>query len=103
LIAPHIPPLSRRVRAVIGNHPEVEDIVQQTALKAFTHLAQFRFEAAFKTWLIQIGLNEARQWLRKYSSSRFSELTSSAFSELSIPDQGTRRLSNTSKAKPVMR
>ena len=44
LIAPHLTPLSRMVRARIGGHPEVEDIVQQTALKAFTQLAQFRFE-----------------------------------------------------------
>jgi RNA polymerase sigma-70 factor, ECF subfamily len=86
LIAPHLTLLSRMVRAIIGGHPEVEDIVQQTALKAFTHLAQFRFEAGFRTWLIQIGLNEARQWRRKYASSPFVEFTPPAFSELSIAD-----------------
>jgi RNA polymerase sigma-70 factor (ECF subfamily) len=32
LIAPHLTALSRIVRASIGDHPEVEDIVQQTAL-----------------------------------------------------------------------
>jgi RNA polymerase sigma factor (sigma-70 family) len=88
LIAPHLTPLSRIIRATIGDHAEVEDIVQQTALKAFTHLTQFRFEAGFRTWLIQIGLNEARQWLRKYASPRFLELKPSEFSELFIPDQG---------------
>jgi Sigma-70 region 2 len=45
------------IRKIVDG-PEVEDIVQQTALKAFTHLSQFRFEAGFRTWLIQIGLNE---------------------------------------------
>src|SRR6266852_3638006 len=54
LIAPHLPPLSRIVRAKIGSRPEVEDIVQQTALKALTHLEQFRFDASFRTWLIRI-------------------------------------------------
>jgi hypothetical protein len=49
LIAPHLTPLLRIVRATIGGGPEVEDIVQQTALKAFTHLSQFRFEAGFRT------------------------------------------------------
>jgi RNA polymerase sigma factor (sigma-70 family) len=88
LIAPHLDALSRIVRATIGGHPEVEDIVQQTALKAFTHLAQFRFEAAFRTWLIRIGVNEARQWRRKYASSRFLQLTPRAFSELPIADRG---------------
>jgi RNA polymerase sigma-70 factor, ECF subfamily len=87
LIAPHLAPLSRTVRATIGGHPEVEDIVQQTALKAFTHLAQFRFEAGFRTWLIRIGVNEARQWRRKYASSRVLESTPPSFSELLVADQ----------------
>jgi RNA polymerase sigma-70 factor (ECF subfamily) len=87
LIAPHLTALSHIVRATIGGHPEVEDIVQQTALKAFTHLAQFRFEAGFKTWLFQIGLNEVRQWRLNCASSGFVEFTPHAFSELAIADQ----------------
>jgi RNA polymerase sigma-70 factor (ECF subfamily) len=87
LIVPHLTPLSSIVRATIGGRPEVEDIVQQTVLKAFTHLAQFRFEAGFRTWLIQIGINEARQWRRRYASSRVLEFTPAAFSELRIADQ----------------
>ena len=86
LIAPHLGPLSRVVRATMGGHSEVEDIVQQTALKAFTHLAQFRFEAGFRTWLIRIGLNEARQWQRKNASSRL-EFTLPVLSELSVADE----------------
>src|SRR5437899_8548218 len=74
LIAPHLKPLLRAVRVTIGGHPDVEDIVQQTTLKAFTHLEQFRFEASFRTWLIRIGFNEARAWRRKCASSRFLAL-----------------------------
>jgi len=87
LIAPHLTALSRMVRATIGGHPEGEDIVQQTILKAFTHLAQFRFEAGFRTWLIRIGINEARQWRRKCATSRLLEFTPRALSELPIADQ----------------
>jgi RNA polymerase sigma factor (sigma-70 family) len=87
LIAPHVTALSRMIRLTIGGHTEVEDIVQQTILQAFTHLAQFRFEAGFKTWLIRIGINEARQWRRKYPPSRFLAFTPRAFSELPIADQ----------------
>jgi RNA polymerase sigma-70 factor (ECF subfamily) len=87
LIAPHLTPLLRIVRATMGGHAEVDDIVQQTVLKAFTRLAQFRFEAGFRTWLIQIGINEARQWRRRYASSRVLEFTPAAFSELRIADQ----------------
>jgi RNA polymerase sigma-70 factor (ECF subfamily) len=86
LIAPHLTLLSRIVRATIGGDPEVEDIVQQTALKAFAKLAQFRFEAGFRRWLIQIGMNEARQWRRKCASSRIVGLDPLPLSELPIID-----------------
>ena len=87
LIAPHLAPLLRVVRATIGGDPEVEDIVQQAAFKAFTKLAQFRFEAGFRTWLIRIGLNEARQWLRKFAFSRIVGLAHLPLSELPIADK----------------
>jgi RNA polymerase sigma-70 factor (ECF subfamily) len=93
LIAPHLTPLLRVVRATIGGDPEVEDIVQQAAFKAFTKLAQFRFEAGFRTWLIQIGLNEARQWRRKCASSRIVGLAPLPLSRLPIADKDHSPLS----------
>ena len=93
LIAPHLTPLIRMVRATIGGDPEVEDIVQQAALKAFANLAQFRFEADFRTWLIQIGLNEARQWRRKCASSRIVGFAPLPLSELPIADKNHSPLS----------
>jgi RNA polymerase sigma-70 factor (ECF subfamily) len=93
LISPHLTPLFRVVRATIGGAPEVEDIIQQAAFKAFTNLAQFRFEAGFRTWLIQIGLNEARQWRRKWASSRIVDLAPLSSSELPIADKNHSPLS----------
>ena len=87
LIAPHLRPLLRIVRATIGDHPDVEDIVQQTALKALTHLDQFRFEASFRTWLIRIGLNEAHAWRRKCAPSRFLALDPSTLTQLPVADE----------------
>ena len=87
LITPHLTPLRRTVRATIGGHPEVEDIVQQTALKAFIHLDQFRCEARFSTWLIRIGLNEARAWRRKCGSSRLLAPDVPTLTQLPVADQ----------------
>ena len=87
LIAPHLRPLLRTVRAIIGCHPDVEDIVQQTALKALTHLDQFRFEASFRTWLIRIGLNEANAWRRKCATSRFLALDANTLTQLPVADE----------------
>jgi RNA polymerase sigma-70 factor (ECF subfamily) len=51
--------LHRVARAVLGDDAEAEDVVQDTYLRAFTHLSEFRAEARLSTWLTRIALNEA--------------------------------------------
>jgi RNA polymerase sigma-70 factor, ECF subfamily len=103
LIAPHLTPLLRTVRATIGSRADVEDIIQQTTLKAFTHLEQFRFEASFRTWLIRIGLNEARQWQRKWASSRFLALDLSTLTQLPFADEGHSPLVEYQRSEAIVR
>ena len=38
---------------------EVEDVMQQAYVSAYAHLADFRAESSFSTWLIRIGVHEA--------------------------------------------
>jgi len=64
-----IRPYERRVYAtafaILRNEADAEDAAQEAVLKAFKHIRQFRAEAKFSTWLIQITLNEARMRKRK--------------------------------------
>jgi RNA polymerase sigma-70 factor (ECF subfamily) len=53
------------MRIVGGSEHDAEDVVQDTWIRATEKLADFRWEAAFSTWLTGIGLNVARQLLRK--------------------------------------
>lgn len=46
---------------------DVEDLVQETFLKAFQSFASFRFESTPKTWLISIARNAAIDFSRKRS------------------------------------
>jgi RNA polymerase sigma-70 factor (ECF subfamily) len=103
LIAPHLTPLLHIVQATIGSHPDVEDIVQQTALKALTHLDQFRFEASFRTWLIGIGLNETRQWRRKCASSRFLALDPPTMTQFPSPDESHSPLVECQRSEAIVR
>lgn len=57
--------LYRVARSVVRNDDEAEDIVQETYLRAFTHLRKFRGEAGLSTWLTRIALNEAFDRLRR--------------------------------------
>jgi RNA polymerase sigma-70 factor, ECF subfamily len=64
-----IRPYERRVYgaafAILRNEADAEDVAQEAVLKAFRHIQQFRAEARFSTWLIQITVNEARMRRRK--------------------------------------
>jgi RNA polymerase sigma-70 factor (ECF subfamily) len=51
--------------SILDNPADAEEVAQEAVLKAFANLAQFRGEAKFNTWLIQITINEARLRLRK--------------------------------------
>jgi len=64
-----IQPYERRVfataMAILRNEADAEDVAQDSILKAFRHISQFRGEAKFSTWLLQITINEARMRRRK--------------------------------------
>ena len=56
-------PYERRVYAaalaILRNEEDAEDAAQEAMLKAFANIRQFRAEARFSTWLIQITVNQA--------------------------------------------
>ncbi|HET6981936.1 MAG TPA: sigma factor, partial [Myxococcaceae bacterium] len=57
--------LYRAIRSLVSDEEEVEELMQQAYVLAFTRLQQFARGARFSTWLLRIGLNEALQRLRR--------------------------------------
>src|SRR5690348_2202686 len=57
--------LYRIARSVLRNDSEAEDAVQETYIAAFSHLASFRGESSFASWLSRIVMNEALGRLRR--------------------------------------
>jgi RNA polymerase sigma-70 factor, ECF subfamily len=57
--------LLRIAQHVTHNLEDSQDVVQETFLKAFQHLDQFREESKFSTWLIRITINESFMKLRR--------------------------------------
>src|SRR5215471_5294898 len=68
LIRPHEKRLYAAAFALLRNQADAEDCAQEAMLKAFKNIRQFRSEARFSTWLIQIAVNEARKRRRQQSS-----------------------------------
>jgi len=65
LIRPYERSVYAMALSLLQNEADAEDAAQEAFLKAFRHLASFRAEAKFSTWLISITLNEARSRLRQ--------------------------------------
>src|SRR4029077_20961983 len=67
-------PYERRVYAaalaILRNEADAEDVAQEAMLKALANIRQFRAEARFSTWLIQITVNEALMRRRREKTAR---------------------------------
>jgi len=57
--------LYRLARGILRNDGEAEDVVQETYVRAFTRLNDFRGESSLSTWLSRIAMNEALGRLRR--------------------------------------
>ena len=55
--------LSRLLSRMVRDQSEIEDIVQDTFIKAYRALPNFRGDSAFYTWLYRIGINTAKNHL----------------------------------------
>ncbi|MGJ4915347.1 RNA polymerase sigma factor [Bradyrhizobium sp. HKCCYLRH2060] len=56
--------LFRIARGILRNDSEAEDVVQETYVRALTHLDEFRGQSSLSTWLVRIAMNEAMGRLR---------------------------------------
>lgn len=59
---------------ILRNEAEAEDVVQDTFIKAYRRIDQFRGDAALQTWLISIAVNGARDRIRRRSVRRVLSL-----------------------------
>ena len=85
--------LYRVIRSYLKEAEDIEDIMQNTYLKAYEKLYQFKHTAKFSTWLIRIGINEALARLK--TKGRFLTLHKSIDNSIhdkiiEIPDLNQR-------------
>ena len=74
LVRPYERGLYLTANALLRNHADSEDAVQEAMLKAFTHLRQLSSPEKFKSWLFRIVVNEARLKRRNSHSHLFESL-----------------------------
>ncbi|MCO6501138.1 MAG: RNA polymerase sigma factor [Vicingus serpentipes] len=57
--------LYRVIRSYLKEEAEIEDVMQNSYIKAYTKLYQFNLDSQFSTWLVRIGINESLAVLKK--------------------------------------
>lgn len=65
LVAKYQRRLARLISRFVRDSAEVEDVTQESFIKAYRALPTFRGESAFYTWLYRIGINTAKNHLQK--------------------------------------
>ncbi len=53
------------IRGYVHEHEDTDDILQETFMKAFRYLHQFRGDSSLYTWLTRIAINQSLTHLRK--------------------------------------
>lgn len=58
-------PLYWQIRRMVQSHDDANDLLQNTFLKAWSSIENFRGEARLSTWLFKIAINESLTFLDK--------------------------------------
>ncbi len=70
LVRRYSPKIFRLARHIVQAAEDAEDVLQETFLKAYTHLGGFEGNSKFYTWLVRIAVNESLMKLRKRKADR---------------------------------
>ncbi len=68
--------LYRHIIKMVQNHDDADDILQNTFIKVWRYLPDFREDSKLFTWLYRIATNETLTFLKKESVKRFFMLSS---------------------------
>ncbi len=81
-----------RIRRIVRQPDDAEDLAQEVFLQAFRRLGQLRDGSRFSHWLLKIADNAAVKWCRRRMVQvRFERLLTEEWRELAFDDSGAER------------
>jgi|SRR5579859_3859934 len=69
LVEPHLRRLLGKILTITRDREDAEDCLQNTLMRAFTRIDQFREASRFSSWLFRIAINQALMCLRSKKKS----------------------------------
>ena len=64
-----------QIRKMVLCHDDASDVLQNTLIKAWSNIGQFRGESRISTWLFRIAINETYTFLNKERQRNQSSMT----------------------------
>jgi RNA polymerase sigma factor (sigma-70 family) len=74
LLAGYLPLIYNIVGRALSGHADVDDVVQETMLRAVRGLSGLRDPAAFRSWLVAVAIRQMREHYRARQASPVAEL-----------------------------
>ena len=60
----------RLAQHITQNREDAEDVLQESFMKAYEHLEQFKGDSKFYTWIVRIAVNQALMKLRRRKTDK---------------------------------
>ena len=82
LLSEYQKPLYSHIRNIVLNHDDADDVLQNTFVKVFQYLKNFKGESKLFSWMYRIATNEALSFLNQ--KAKLNGLTSEALQNKTI-------------------
>lgn len=73
IVSQYSEPLYWKIRHIVLNHDDANDILQNVFIKAWKNIGDFQNRAKISTWLYRIAINESLDFIRKQKSNAVIE------------------------------
>jgi len=73
LVDRHLVAVRRRIRSMVRNAGDADDLLQEVLLKVWRRLSTFRSESSFRTWMTRVAMNEVFQLYRRQERGRLCQ------------------------------
>ncbi|MFJ3512049.1 RNA polymerase sigma factor [Streptomyces luteogriseus] len=84
LVEGWLPLVYNIVGRALNGHADVDDVVQETMLRAVGNLGSLRDPDSFRSWLVAIAMRQIRDRARRRTPDRLEEAAASDFAELTV-------------------
>src|SRR5260370_27308518 len=86
LLSEYLPLIYNIVGRALNGHADVDDVVQETMLRAVRGLRDLRDPAAFRSWLVAVTVRQLRDYCQARKAAPIPDVAPSGGSGRDVPD-----------------